>query len=115
MAVLPDICPSSVKEQTTPRVLRAQFGDGYTQRAIDGLNNLPRTLNVTWANFSDTDIQTLVDFFEARAGVEAFDWMQPKDTSTRQYIASVWNRTATAPAFEVSTLTATFEEVFDLP
>ena len=33
--------------QTTPKVLTAQFGDGYSQRLIDGINPLAETIDVT--------------------------------------------------------------------
>ena len=31
-----------------PRTLIAQFGDGYQQRVLDGINNSPRVFNVNF-------------------------------------------------------------------
>ena len=33
---------------STPRVLTAKFGDGYEQRAVDGINNLAETYTLTF-------------------------------------------------------------------
>ena len=36
------LVPSDESRKTTARVLRASFGDGYTQRAQDGINSINR-------------------------------------------------------------------------
>lgn len=66
-----------------PRVLRAQFGDGYSQRSADGLNTRPVIWSLTWGTVTDEVAQQIVGFFEAREGVEAFRWLRPDATSLR--------------------------------
>lgn len=67
-----------------PRVLRAQFGDGYAQTAPDGLNAYLRRWSVVWSNIyqntaassgapSALDLDT---FWKAHAGIK-FLWLQP--------------------------------------
>jgi len=60
-----------------PRVLKAQFGDGYEQRAQDGINTGLKTWNVTWANISHIQLKALYDVLYAKAGWQKFTWTQP--------------------------------------
>lgn len=57
-------------ESPEPRVLKAQFGDGYEQRIVDGINNIPRTWQMTFANRTKGDIDKLYKFFNTLAGVD---------------------------------------------
>ena len=41
---------------STPRVLTAKFGDGYEQRAVDGINNLAETYTLTFKTRPKADI-----------------------------------------------------------
>lgn len=105
-------CPSSIQGDETPRVLRANFGDGYSQRAGDGLNAQLRTFQVAWSDFSDVDIATLQDGFRALGGYQAFNWTPPKDSLPGKFIAPTWKKSASRP--NASSLTASFQEVADL-
>lgn len=108
-------------EDVSARTLEAGFGDGYEQRAGDGLNVLEKTWNVTWAAIATADCQTLVDFLEARAGHEAFLWTPARGPQIKVKCKS-WHRLpvlndATDPDNVVGVLdglTATFECVPDL-
>jgi len=57
-------------ESPEPRVLKAQFGDGYEQRIVDGINNITRTWQMTFANRTKEDIDKLYKFFNTLAGVD---------------------------------------------
>lgn len=96
----------------TPRVNKAQFGDGYMQRVSDGLNTVQEKWNVVWNNLTTDQSDTIRSFFEARGGVEAFFWTAPDSTTTKKYICTSWTPNL-LPAGYVS-LTAQFEQVFDL-
>ena len=58
--------------QTTPRVLATQFGDGYQQRLIDGINPLAETINVSFKTRDKGEIDHIISFFESKGGVTAF-------------------------------------------
>ena len=96
-----------------PRVLVAEFGDGYRQRAGDGLNTMRRRYeSLSWDNVSPAEADAITAFFAARAGVEAFFWTPPGSATTGKYRAIRWGRSRrTAQAYRV---TATFEQEFDL-
>lgn len=61
-----------------PRVAKTQFGDGYVERAPDGLNPMPETWALQFNDISDEAGTEIIAFLQARftgpAGQEAFDW-----------------------------------------
>ncbi|KWN77235.1 phage tail protein [Burkholderia stagnalis] len=61
---------------TTLRVRKAGFGDGYTQRAADGLNNRQSTYNLRFVGKADK-IAAILAFLDARAGAVSFYWTPP--------------------------------------
>lgn len=63
------------------RVLHAQFGEGYSQEAADGINPIIRDWDCVWENLHATGtpeptIATLNAFMEAHIGIR-FLWVQP--------------------------------------
>ena len=58
-----------VSESPKPRVLIAQFGDGYEMRAADGINNTPRSWSLQFNNRTKSDIDKLYKFFTTLASV----------------------------------------------
>ena len=95
------------------RVLEAQFGDGYTQRAGDGLNVTQSEWNVVFNDLIDTEAETIRAFLEARAGVEAFYWTPPGEAVARKWTASSYAG-PTPTAFDSNTIQANFREEYDL-
>jgi phage-related protein len=84
-----------------PRKLRAQFGEGYSQHAKDGINARLRVwdlvfdpihatvgLGASGANLNDID-----DFLADKDGCEKFLWTQPTPFNTegpQQFICEQW-------------------------
>ncbi|NNC01903.1 hypothetical protein HJC10_03415 [Corallococcus exiguus] len=62
---------------SVPRVRKAQFGEGYTQRSGDGLNPVLRRWALQFTNLTKVDADTLEAFLRARAGVEPFEFVTP--------------------------------------
>lgn len=94
------------------RVLRADFGDGYSQRAPDGLNSKKETWSLKWDYLDLTEYNTINNFLTARKGTEAFLWTPPYQTVARKFICSSFE--ASIPAYNLYEITAEFEEVYDL-
>ncbi len=112
MANFPDIAPDyGASKVAEPNVRIAQFGSGYSQRSTFGINNDKKVWQLNWTNRTATDTNTIEDFLEARAGVEAFDWSPPDETSTYKWICKSWQKTMPYP--NLFNITATFEEVFE--
>lgn len=109
----PSIIPSfGSRKLTKTRVLRANFGDGYSQRAIDGLNQQRDEWTVSFNNLSDADADTLVAFYEQQAGSSYFTWTPPREATSKKWIVSEWQRTPNTGDFD--TVTAKYEQVHDL-
>jgi len=110
---LPAVAPSYGSNGVTEfGVLEADFGDGYSQRAADGLNSKKINWSLTWENRPDADIASLYDFLIDKLGYIAFLWTAPDESAERKWIARSLTKTPVASGF--STLRTEFEEVFDL-
>ena len=59
-----------IQQASEPRVLKAQFGDGYEMRVRDGINNTPRSWGLTFNNRPKADIDNLYAFFNRLASVD---------------------------------------------
>ena len=50
------------------RLRVAQFGDGYAQRTLDGINALTRTWSLVWENREAAIIEAMVNYLIGRKG-----------------------------------------------
>lgn len=50
------------------KVLKAEFGDGYTQMAPDGINPIRRVLSLTWSYLTPSQSNPMVAFLQAHIG-----------------------------------------------
>lgn len=110
----PGVNPSfPINLKRTPRTLRAQFGDGYGERAPDGINNMPYTGSLNWDNLSGVEAKALTDFFAARQAYQAFLYQPPHSdfASAVKWIATEWSSDRTEPdSYRVS---VSLEQCFD--
>ena len=67
---------------SNPRVLTAKFGDGYEQRAVDGINNLNETYNLTFKTRPKADIDDIVAFLDSKQNVTKFTLTLPDTNNT---------------------------------
>jgi len=100
----------TASESSQPSVRKVQFGDGYEQRLRFGLNTDPKIWQLTFANRTDSERETILNFLEARGGAESFDWTPPRG-SAGKYVCSEWNMNMLN--CNNNTITATFVEVFE--
>jgi phage-related protein len=84
----PDRSPTMDVE---PKVLSSQFGDGYSQRTPDGINNMMETWSLAFTLRTKTEIDSIETFLRARAGAEAFYWTTPSNR-TAKFICKKWSR-----------------------
>lgn len=118
MATLPSIdITYQISKQTNARILEAPFGDGYKQRAGDGINAIIDEWSLSWT-VGSTDADTLTDFFEARGGWDSFDWTPSGESVSKKWSCKVWSKVPSAvkdtSSEEVWTISATFKQEFDL-
>lgn len=96
------------------RLLEARFGDGYRQVARDGLNHKRATWSLTWDTLTRVDADAIVDFLDARGGNELFDWQPPGYGAATQFRCPQWSPPRPGMGDDVFSVTARFEEAFDV-
>ncbi len=112
------VASSATQGTSTPRVLKAQYGDGYMQEAGDGINPILRVWNLQFNNIpisstdsSATTLEAIDDFLTAQAGYLQFLWTQPPpydEEGTKHFICSSWQYTYQGG--NIIGLIATFEQ-----
>lgn len=102
---------SGVRHQV--RVLEKKLGDGYTQRAADGLNNMALKYEAVWTGLSLEQAADLVEFFQDRAGIEPFLAIAlPEPLDAKKWICKDWSEEWISA--ERRNVRAMFEEDFSL-
>jgi phage-related protein len=105
--------PDNMAQLTeNPRVLRAQFGDGYMQRVGDGININPRKYQLSFNTRSTAEIAPIVAFLEAQNGIYSFDWTPP-DGVAGKWITPDGGWTHTFTRFGIHDLSVVFQEVYE--
>ena len=93
-----------------PRVNAIAFGDGYEQRARNGLNTNPQVWSLSFSNRTDIEAEAIDAFLTARGGVESFDWT-PYNESAGKYVCKEWSKSL--DGFNRNTVEATFIQIFE--
>lgn len=99
-------------EEENFRVLKAQFGGGYSQRTADGPNSQLAKLQLRWGLLTFDQSEEIIQFLKSRGGWESFFYTLPGDTIPRRFISPGYKRTWVAPT--IYAIQAAFEEVPDL-
>ena len=92
-----------------PKVARAQYGDGYSQRAPMGINSNPEIWNLTFSGREDVEAAAIKAFLDTAAGSDSFYWTNLTGT-TNLYICQTYSRTFDDE--DKNQVTAQFEQVF---
>lgn len=98
-------------QESTPSVRRVTFGDGYEQRLSYGLNTDLKQWDLVFENRTDSERDQILNFLNARKGVEAFNWTPPHG-GTRAFVCDAWN--AELNACNLNTVRAKFRQVVDI-
>ena len=88
MATFPSITPTyGIQKRSAPNFRRSRFGDGYEARLTFGLNQNPKTYNLTF-EVSEADADTIEAFLDARAenNMEKFDFTPPGEASSSKFV-----------------------------
>jgi phage-related protein len=112
LSFVPPVAPTPpIGITTTPNVLKATFGDLYSQRTPAGINVLARTASWSWANLTTSERDQIIAFFESTQGAQAFDYTVPNGGTTR-WIATEWYDEQ--DDYENWNIRVELERVFDL-
>lgn len=80
---------SAFQVDYTPRIQKALFGDGYQQRAIDGINSLGRSWSLTFQE-RDTVLRAMVNYLAALKGA-SFDFLEPESGEMVSVFCDKWS------------------------
>ena len=110
-----DFRAPSYSPQNTPKhnLVENPFGDGYTQRLEDGLNQLSDNWNVPWNCLINADARTLIDFMNAHR-VQPFLWTPPDELVAKKYICKNLTHSPTGNIPGHTDVSVTLEQVFDI-
>jgi phage-related protein len=94
-----------------PRVNEAVFGDGYSQRITQGINNIRGEIDAAWGPIGQTDADALVALFRTLNGVSPFQMQMPGDSMRKFITVGAWKKKfKDTGVFEVS---VKLKQVFD--
>tara|TARA_B100002019_G_C21095167_1_gene510637 strand:- start:131 stop:505 length:375 start_codon:yes stop_codon:yes gene_type:complete len=71
----------TMTRQSNPKVLLANFGDGYEQRVADGINSIKETYNLQFRNREKTFVDDVITFLDSKKGVTKFSFTIPDTNS----------------------------------
>jgi len=91
-----------------PKKLKVQFGDGYQQRAQDGINTNLKRWRLNFNGLTTADADAIQAFLEGKDGRTNFTWDDP-DGNTVTVICEDWNKVFATTASR--NMIMTFEEV----
>ncbi|MBC3811328.1 phage tail protein [Undibacterium aquatile] len=87
------------------RTLSAQFGDGYSQVAPDGINNTDISVQLSWIG-KTAEVLPIVNFLNEKGGVQAFYYTPPLGVRGTYRCKS---HQVKSDGAGIHTITATFE------
>lgn len=97
--------------ETEASVLRADYGDGYSQRVADGLNHLRQQTTIRWIHKTEAQWQEVRDFLKPKLGVEVFTYTDFGEDQARRWICTRL-RGPTPEHGNLYTFSATLREEF---
>lgn len=115
LAVFPDTPGPDFNSalQQTPVVISAQFGDGYQQETLDGLNALDSgNMSLLWNTLTGADKDMFEAFLDAHAGSGQFSYRLPGTSRFRTFTCTDYKFTLIAA--NQYQLQANFARVFNV-
>jgi len=105
----------NLNRTSSPRVLKATFGDGYEQRIADGINNIQEEYSIAFNNRTKEEIDDITAFLASKNGVTSFDFTIPDSNnsgeSTVKVVCEQYNQNYTYGDFYGCT--AMFRRVYE--
>jgi len=109
----PELVSQSSSRARTYRTLRAQFGDGYSQRASDGINDARDTWSVNWENVDSTEYATITAALDAVSGWDILTWTPPNEGTSKNWTI-MGDTSYTAKSGDLWDITVQLQQEFDI-
>lgn len=72
----------TLTRDVTPSIIVHQFGDGYEQRAINGINNIQETYSLSFRHRTKAFVDDVASYIDGTNGVTKFTFRYPDTNST---------------------------------
>lgn len=108
MATFTWIPDKGAGKDVAPRLNSVQFGDGYRQDSLDGLNATLIKRQLSFSGRSAAESLAISNFLETQNGVTSFDYAHPGDIS-RKYKCRAWK--VVDEEYVILRITAEFQQV----
>lgn len=110
---IPPLAPSpGLRSRPEIKLLKAEFGDGYTQTTRAGINHMRKVDSLQWDVLTPDQAKIILDFLEERGGDRPFLYLRTGDTDPTRMTCDEWQETVNAKGYR--TVTATFRQSFML-
>lgn len=96
--------------ESTFKMWEAPFGDGYTQRAAIGINNVLDKWNLVFNLRQTAEKNAIRDFLRAHSGGQSFDWTPYGEASAVKVFCRSFK--ISADGYDTYNITCTFERVY---
>lgn len=95
--------------ESEPKIKEVKFGDGFSQRSPDGINNILPVFNLEFEGDLN-EVTAILHFLSQRAGHESFVWLPPAPYgSSARFICKKWSNVQ--PFYNNYKIQASFERV----
>ena len=86
------------------RVSAVKYGNGYEQRAQDGINSKVDKWAITWINLNATDYASLISSLDSSYGTDYFNWTAFGDSTSKKWVidGAVTKRALSGSYYSVS-------------
>jgi phage-related protein len=111
---LPEKILVDASKTTTFRTLRASFGDGYSQRAPDGINSRIDSWTLRWGALTPAELQVVEAALDSVGGYGVLLWTPIGETVQKKFVNTKATYSRTRVNSNAYTVSVTLDEVFDI-
>jgi len=103
-----------LSKRNVPKTFISSLGDGIEHRTTIGLNQNPKTFDLTFKNISEADADILTDFFDLRAeDGDNISYTVPTESAAMKFVVE-GGYTKTIDFANIATVKVKFRQVFDV-
>lgn len=103
-----------LSKRNVPKTFVSSLGDGIEHRTTIGLNQNPKTFDLTFKNISEADADILTDFFDDRAeDGDNISYTVPTESAAMKFVVE-GGYTKTINFANIATVKVKFRQVFDV-
>jgi phage-related protein len=106
----PPYAPTTSPNTPEVKILSAEFGDGYTQEAGDGINNIRDVVRLKWNVLTPIQAQEIENFMRRHKGYIPFYYRLSDSPSVQKWTCKEWDRDRGSP----NTFSCTLRQSFTL-